>query len=411
MSAIKINPSKVGGTVKISGSKNSALPIIVGSLLNKKKTVLTNVPDIKDINELVAILEFLGCTIKRKRNKMIILPTLENKFILHESCKTFRASYYLMGLYLAIFNHVKIYLPGGCNIGTRPIDFHLMGFEALGAKYEIKDNIIEIALIRPTANVITLPKKSLGATVNLILLASSIEGVTTINNISLEPELIDFINFMKKLGVEIFQEGTSIYIKGGKLVNKKTKYSIIPDRVEAATFISLGLITNRIKVKNINVEHLRNFINPLIKNGADLTIQKKSIISSKSVITPFDILSAEYPNLSTDIFPLLIPVMLNIDGKCKIIETIYENRFEVCNQLLNLGANIETNNNECIIYNYTKKDYREATATDLRCAASLLIFSISLNKKTTINDIDVITRGYENIYSKIKKLGVVFELE
>ncbi len=394
----------------MSGSKNSALPIIVGALLNKNKTVLTNVADIKDIDELLSILNFLGCKIKKKKEKLIIYPQIDNKDILHPSCKEFRASYYLMGLYLAIFNHVKIYLPGGCNIGKRPIDFHLLGFEALGCKYIIKDNIIEIALIRPTATVINLPRKSLGATVNLILLASSIEGLTTINNISLEPELSDFINFMIKLGVDIKQEGSSIFINGGNLINKKVKYKIISDRVEAATFISLGLITNKIKVKNVNKNHLENYLYPLQKHNANLKINKNSVVSKKSSITALNILSADYPYLSTDIFPSLIPVMAYSNKTCRVKETIYENRFEVCNQLSLLGVNVRVMNNECIINGNKIVENNIVKASDLRCAASLLIYAISTNREIIIENFDIITRGYSNILSKLDKLNVKYEI-
>lgn len=410
MNSIKIFPSKVKGTVKISGSKNSALPIIVGALLNKNKTILTNVADIKDIDELLKILNFLGCKIKKKKNKLIIYPFLINKDILHEACKTFRASYYLMGLYLAIFNHVKIFLPGGCSIGDRPIDYHLMGFEALGAKYEIQNDVIEVALIRPTAATIHLPKKSLGATVNLILLASSIEGLTTINNISLEPELLDFINFMKVIGVDIFYEGTSVYINGGKTINKKIKYKIIPDRIEAATFISLGLITNKIKVKNINKSHLQNYLKPLKKNNANLIISSDYIVASKSKIKGFNITSGEYPLLSTDTFPLLLPVMAYATKESKIKETIYESRFEVCHQLEKLGVNIKVRNNECIVKGIRYTNNNEATSTDLRCAASLLIYAISTNKEITIHNFDIITRGYSNILDKLDKLNVRYKI-
>lgn len=410
MNSIKIYPSKVRGSVKVSGSKNSALPIIVGALLNKEKTILTNVADIKDIDELLKILEYLGCNILRRKEKLIINPGFENKDILHPSCKEFRASYYLMGLYLAIFNHVKIYLPGGCNIGSRPIDYHLMGFEELGCKYIIKDNIIEIALIRPKASTINLPKKSLGATVNLVLLASSIEGLTTINNISLEPELIDFINFMKKIGLDIQLNGTTLLINGGKIINKKVKYKIISDRIEAATFISLGLITNKIKVKNVNKFHLENYLYPLKKNGAYLDIKKRSVIAKESRVSSMNILSAEYPNLSTDIFPVVIPILAYCSGECRIKETIYEQRFEVCNQLSKLGVNVRVMNNECIINGINDNNTSKAKATDLRCAASLLIFAISTNREIIIENFDVITRGYSNILSKLDKLHIKYEI-
>ncbi|MFI3329473.1 MAG: UDP-N-acetylglucosamine 1-carboxyvinyltransferase [bacterium] len=410
MKTIKIRPSTVKGTIKINGSKNSALPIIVGALLNNKKVKLKNIPDIKDINELIQIIEYLGATIKRKRNTLKITPKIQNKEILHESCKTFRASYYLMGLYLALFNHVKIYLPGGCNIGKRPIDFHLMGFEALGAKYKITDNIIEIALIRPTNAKITLPKKSLGATINLILLASRIEGLTTINNISLEPELIDFVNFMKKMGLKIYIEGTSVYIYGKSYLNKKIKYKIIPDRIEASTFICLGLVTNKVKVKKININHLNNILLPLKQSKANIKITKNSVTTRKSRINGMKIISAEYPKLSTDIFPLLLPVMAYSKDACKITETIYENRFEVCNELIKLGVNIEINNSDCLITGNKETITNEVSATDLRCAASLLIYAISTNKDIIIDNFNIIERGYENILKKLDILHVNYEV-
>lgn len=410
MNSIKINPSNVKGTIKISGSKNSALPIIVGALLNNKKVVLKNVPKIKDIGELISIITFLGGNIKRKRNTLIIKQNLIKKDILHESCKTFRASYYLMGLYLALFNHVKIYLPGGCNIGARPIDYHLMGFEALGAKYTITDNIIEIALIRPTNATINLPKKSLGATVNLILLASKIDGLTTINNISLEPELLDFINFMKKMNFNIHVEGTSVYVYGNSHKCKKVKYKIIPDRIEASTFISLGLINGKIKVKNINTKHLQNIIKPLKEANASIKCSKNTVTTRKSSINAMNILSAEYPRLSTDIFPVLLPVMAYSKDICRIKETIYENRFQVCEELIKLGVNITINSNECIVKGKTDSKINVATATDLRCAASLLIYAISLNEEIIINSFNIIERGYEDILNKLDKINVKYTI-
>lgn len=407
LSIVKIKPSKLKRKIKVNGSKNSALPIIVASLLNKNTITLTNIANIKDINELISICNDLGANIKRKNNKLIIKPNLINKDVLHESTKTFRASYYLMGLYLALFNHVKIYLPGGCNIGKRPIDFHLKGFIQLGCKYEIKDDIIEIALIQPKPAVITLPKKSLGATVNLVLLASRIDGITTINNISLEPELIDFINFMKKQGVSIQQEKTTLYIKGSNFINKKVKYKVIPDRIEASTFICLGLITNRIKITNFKKEHLNNILTPLINSKANIKVNKYSIIAKKSNIKKLEILSAEYPHLSTDIFPLLIPVMAYSTQECRIKETIYENRFEIAHQLESLGVNIRIQNNECIINSFNDNNNDTATATDLRCAASLLIYALSKDKEITIKNFDIIYRGYSSI---LKRLNVNYEI-
>ncbi len=408
---MKIKPSNIKGSVKVSGSKNASLPIIVGSLLNKNKTVLKNIPNIKDIDELITISTYLGANITKKKSKLVIKPNMINKDILHTSCKSFRASYYLMGLYLALFNHVKIYLPGGCNIGSRPIDYHLAGFEALGAKYKIIDDIIEIALIRPKATTINLPKKSLGATVNLILLASSIKGLTTINNIPSDPELVDFIYFMKASGLDIIYEGNSVYINGGPLINKKHTYKVIPDRIEASTFICLGLITNKLKIKNINIEHLNNIIKPLLKRNANIKIKRNSVVARKSNIEQLEILSGNYPKLSTDIFPLILPVMAYSNYKCKLKETIYESRFEVCNELSKLGVNIETNKNECIIYKTHNSYIDNCTATDLRCAASLLIYAISTNREISINNIEIIHRGYSNLYSKLNRIGLSYTIE
>ncbi len=377
--------------------------------MNKQKVTLKNVPKIQDINELLKIISYLGTDVKKRGNKLIIKPNLKNKDILYEECKNFRASYYLMGLYLAKYNHVKIYLPGGCNIGKRPIDFHLQGFEALGCKYKIDKDVIEIALIRPTPAIINLPKKSLGATVNLILLASAIEGETTINNISQEPELVDFINFMIKQGTDIILNENTIKIKGSK-INKKTKYSIIPDRIEASTFICLGLITNKIKVKKINKKHLDNIVKPLLKNNANIKVGLNSIIATKSTIKGFKILSAEYPNLSTDIFPVLIPVMAYGKNTSTIKETIYESRFDVATELSKLGVNIKIVNNECHILGINETEDNTCKATDLRCAASLLIYAISTKKEIIINNFDIINRGYTDILNKLKKINVQYEV-
>lgn len=410
MNSIKIKPSKVKGSVKISGSKNSALPIIVGALMNQRKVTLKNIPKIQDIDELISISQSLGSKVKRCKDTLIIKNNLQNKDILYESCKKFRASYYLMGLYLAKFNHVKIYMPGGCNIGKRPIDYHLQGFEALGCKYKITGDIIEIALIRPTPCTISLPKKSLGATVNLVLLASCIEGQTTIKNISLEPELIDFINFMKIQGVNLELDDTTLKIYGVKNISKKVKYTIIPDRIEASTYLCLGLITNKIKIKKINKEHLQNIIAPLKENNAKIIENKNSLIVKKSKIKPFKILSAEYPKLSTDIFPMLIPIFAFSKGRSTIKETIYENRFEVARELSKIGVKIKIVNNECHVLGIEDCTNNECCATDLRCAASLLIYAISSKKEIIINNFDIINRGYSDILSKLNSLGVKFEI-
>ncbi len=409
MNSIKIKPSNIRGSIKVSGSKNSALPIIVGALLNEKNVVLSNVANISDINELLSIITDLGCACKFKRDKLKInCSGLLNKDILYDSCKKIRASYYLMGLYLAKYNHVKIKLPGGCDIGERPIDYHLMGFEALGCKYKINDDVIEIALIRPTPAVINLPKKSLGATINLVLLASSIEGKTIINNISIEPELIDFLDFMINQGVDIVKKGNTLIINGGKRINKKVKYKIIPDRIEASTFICLGLITNKIKIKNINIKHLRNLTSILLKSNAKLKIGKKNITAYNSKMSNINVTSGEYPMLSTDIFPMLLPVMA-YTTKSSLKETIYESRFSVANELTKLGVNINIINNECFVNGIETSNSNICEATDLRCAASLLIFAISLNKDVVINNFDLINRGYSDILRKLSKIGVEYE--
>ena len=407
---IKIKKSRVRGEVNIDGSKNSALPIICASLLNEGITKLENVPNIKDINELLGIIDFLGCNINLKNNTLILKPHLENKDILHESCKDFRASYYLMGVYLALFNHVKIYLPGGCRIGKRPIDFHLAGFEKMGATYQIIDDYIDIKMDHPHSAKITLPKKSLGATVNLSLVAAKLDGITVIENISLEPEVLDFISFLTSLGINIIRKKDTLYIKGQKQILKNVCYSIIPDRIEASTYISLGLLTDGIKINNINPNHLKNILVPLINNGADIKVTNDTIIVGKSQINGFNIISSEYPALSTDIFPVLIPIMAHCKGLSTITETIYENRFMVCDELKKLGVDIEVTGNKCTIKGLIDTKNITACATDLRCAAALVLYAISAKKDIVIENIDVIERGYAHIYDKLKKLHVKFKV-
>ncbi|MFI3284504.1 MAG: UDP-N-acetylglucosamine 1-carboxyvinyltransferase [Erysipelotrichaceae bacterium] len=411
MKKILIKNSNIYGNVKIDGSKNSALPIICASLLTDKKTTLYNIPNIIDVNNLITISNKVGANIKRKGNKLIIKPRLEKTDLLDPMCKTFRASYYLMGVYLALFKHATIYLPGGCSIGKRPIDYHLLGFEKLGADYEIIDDYIDIKIINPKPANIVLPKQSLGAAINIALVASKINGTTTIQNISKEPEMIDFINFMNIMGNDLKIDGTTLYINGSyKDLNNKNNYQIIPDRIEAATYLALGLITDSVKIKYKGTLYLDNFLTPLINNGAIFKRDKQSITACKSTIQGFSITSGNYPLLSTDIFPLLLPIFAYSKGTSTLIETIYEDRFKVCEELQKIGVNIIIEKNKCTISDI-KLNYKlnVVKAHDLRCAASLLIYSIAKKEDIIIENIDIIERGYSNIYNKLKKIGLVYE--
>ena len=410
MKKITIYPSKIRGSVRISGSKNASLPIIAATLVTTHKAVLKNVPKITDVIDLISILNKTGSNCLLKKNKLVIKSACEEGLLLFDEVKKFRASYYLMSVYLALFNKVTIYAPGGCTIGARPINFHLEGFLKAGCEIIRNDEIIEIKAEKLKPFIYEIPKKSLGTTVNLMILASKIEGKTILRNVSSEPEVDDLIKYLNKGTSSVFRYKNDLIIYGSKEFVEKIKHKVIPDRIEAFTFICIGLNSRKLKVKNINLMHLKTPLNILLKSGGNIKENKNSVVVKKSSLTPFNVMSGDYPHLSTDQLPLLYPLANRIDGVSHFTEGIFENRFKVCEELLKVNKDIKIVKNEVWIKgNSNNLGNVEFYSSDLRGAASLLIEGI-FNQNITINNLYFLERGYENIYYKLKKIGLRYDV-
>lgn len=407
---MRIYPSKIKGKVKISGSKNAALPIIAASIVLCKKTKLINVPNITDVENLVNILYKIGCKTKLSKNKLILNSNVNQGELLFEEIKKFRASYYLMSVYLTLFNEVKIYSPGGCNIGKRPIDFHLEGFKSAGCIIEHEEDVIFIKANKLHPFIYKIPKKSLGATVNLLILGSKIKGMSIIQNASTEPEIDDLISYINKGYSKAYRDGGDIIILGNDKVKPYIKHKIFPDRIECFTYMCIGLNSEKLLIKNIKINNLRIPIKCLKDVGANIKCKKNSLIIKKSKLQPINIDSGDYPKLSTDQMPLLYPIFMRVNDKSTFTEGIFEDRFLVCEELRKINKNIVIDNNRVLISGLCDNGSYDLYPKDLRAAACLLIEGM-INQNSTINNLYYLERGYDDIYKKLQKIGLNFKLE
>lgn len=403
-------PSRIKGSVKISGSKNAALPIIAASLVSSHKTILKNVPSISDIKNLITVLEKVGCKCEFKNKKLSIISHCENMILDFNEIKKFRASYYLMSVFLTLFNTVSIVLPGGCNIGNRPIDFHLKGFEAAGCECSISDNIVNISAKKLNPFIYKLPKKSLGATVNMIILGSKINGKSVIENASTEPEIDDLITFINKSNSHVYRMKDDIVIFGNNTFVNKITHKIIPDRIEAFTYVCIGANSNKLTIRNINLDHLSVPLKYMKEANLNYKVKRNSLIVYKSSLKPINAVSGHYPHLSTDQMPLMYPLFTRVDGVSVFKEEIFDERFMVCEELKKTGANIIIKNNMVYILGQGNLKGNNFFSTDLRCAASLLIECI-INGNSTLYNLDYLERGYDLVYKKLKKIGLKYKIE
>jgi UDP-N-acetylglucosamine 1-carboxyvinyltransferase len=403
-------PSEIKGVVKISGSKNAALPIIAASLVSADEVLLKNVPNISDIKNFLEILNDIGATLKFSNNKLRIGTTINYKELLFENVKEFRASYYLMSVFLILFGKVKIYYPGGCNIGSRPINFHIEGFKKAGCDVSIDGDVIYITADKTKPFIYKMPKKSLGTTVNLVIIASKIKGTSIIKNASTEPEIDDLISFLNKGNCKIYRSKNDIVIEGGIRKIRTIKHKIIPDRIETFTYMVIGLFSKKLIVKNINSQHLKMPIYYLKKANADIVVRKNKVTIKASKLNNIIVNSGDYPALSTDQMPLLYPVFCRVSGTSIFTEGIFDGRFKVCEELKKNSSQIVIDGSKVFITGSENLINNEYSATDLRGAASLLIECIS-NVGSSITNLHYLERGYDDIYNKLKKIGLNFKLE
>ena len=415
MKILKIHGGKeLEGKIKISGAKNSAVALLPATILCDDTVTLHNVPDISDVDALVDILNYLGAKVDNYEEESYRIDTkqMQNREIIEEMSNKLRASYYFMGALLGKYKKAVVSYPGGCSIGSRPIDLHLKGFESLGAKIKYEENNIIISAEELKGSNIYLDFASVGATINIMFAAVKAEGTTIIDNAAREPEIVNIAMFLNSMGAKITGAGTStIRIKGVKNMHSSV-HEVIPDRIEAGTYIMIGACACKsLVVENIIPEHLEALTQKLLEMGVDLKIEDESIyVSNKNKLKAVKIKTQVYPGFPTDMQQIMSSLMTTAEGRSVIEETIYENRFQNLYEIKKMGANVEINSNKGYIFGPTKLRGKTVNATDLRAGASLVLAALIAEGTTTINNADYILRGYEHITEKLTSLGAKIEL-
>lgn len=405
---------KLSGTIRISGAKNSAVALIPAALLSDESVTIDNVPDISDISVLSDTIKYLGGKVERKDGLFkMSLENLENKPIIKNYASKLRASYYFMGALLGKYKKVEIYFPGGCSIGARPINLHLKGFEALGAKIQEEDDHYIIEAERLIGNHVYLDVSSVGATINIMLAAVKAEGETVIENAAKEPEIVNIATFLNNMGAKIKGAGTSeIRINGVDYLGSCFS-EVIPDRIEAGTYLIAGaLMGENLKLENIISEHIESLIFKLKEAGCKMQIKNDSItISATENLKPVDVKTLVYPGFPTDLQQPITTFLTYCNGTSSVIETIWENRFQNVKYLNKMGANINIKGDEIFINGKTSLHGAEVVATDLRAGACLIIAGLTATGTTVIKNVEHVLRGYENIIEKLSKVGAKIELK
>lgn len=414
MKKLKITgANKLSGTIRIGGAKNSAVALIPAAILANDDVTICNVPEITDTDALVEILEYLGAKVTRASESLVINPTDVKVLDIPEVLsKKLRASYYFLGALLGKYKHAEMSFPGGCSIGERPINLHLKGFEALGAKVTVDKNKYIIDAEELKGAKIYLDIASVGATINIMLASVYAKGETVIDNAAKEPEIVNVATFLNSMGAKISGAGTStIRIKGVNSL-KGGFTEVIPDRIEAGTYILAGaLCGDNLKIDNIIPEHIESLTSKLREMGVRMEKSYDSIVvSSVETLKPTNIETAVYPGFPTDLQQPFMVLLTQASGKSEVEENIWENRFMQVPYLNKMGANIKVKGNVSIIEGKTDLRGNEVVATDLRAGACMVLAALTANGTTTIQDVGHILRGYENIVGKLKNVGADIEL-
>ena len=401
--------NKLKGQIKISGSKNASLPILAATILSDRKVILKNLPKVRDIETMVSLLRSLGSEIKINKDKLIIQNTKQRKkFASYNLVKTMRAGILVLGPLLAKFGYAKVSLPGGCAIGTRPINIHLKALSKLGVNYKInKGYVIANAPNGLVGDKIHFPKISVGATENLIIAASLATGTTKLSNCAIEPEINDLINFLNKMGCNIrWISKRTIKVVGVSRLNE-TSHSVMFDRIEAGTYlIAAALTEGNLKIQNIDPKIIKTEIDILKKIGLKISIKKNEIhVVGKKKIKSLNIKTAPYPGFPTDLQAQIMVLMCKANKRSIIQENIFENRFMHVSELNRMGAKISIDGNKAMIEGKINFESAELMATDLRASVSLILAALTAKGKSVINRIYHLDRGYEKIEKKLKNVG------
>ncbi|EAI2852170.1 UDP-N-acetylglucosamine 1-carboxyvinyltransferase [Campylobacter jejuni] len=400
----------LSGNVTISGAKNAALPLIVSSILAKNEVKINNVPNVTDIKTLISLLENLGAKVNFQNNSALLnTNTLNQTIAKYDIVRKMRASILTLGPLLARFGHCEVSLPGGCAIGQRPIDLHLLALEKMGANIQIKQGYV-VASGNLKGNEILFDKITVTGSENIIMAAALAKGKTKLLNVAKEPEVVQLCEVLKDAGLEIKGIGTDeleIYGSDGELLEFK-EFSVIPDRIEAGTYLCAGAITNsKITLDKVNATHLSAVLAKLHQMGFETLIAEDSItLLPAKEIKPVEIMTSEYPGFPTDMQAQFMALALKANGTSIIDERLFENRFMHVSELLRMGADIKLNGHIATIVGGKELNAADVMATDLRASSALILAALAAKGTSKVHRIYHLDRGYENLEEKFKDLGV-----
>ena len=403
----------LAGEVEIAGAKNAALAILAAAIMTDETVLIENMPDVRDTNVLLEAIQEIGATVERldKSRVKVNGSTITDVSVDYEFIKKIRASYYLLGALLGKYKHAEVPLPGGCNIGSRPIDQHLKGFRALGASVEIRHGAIVTQAERLRGSHIFLDMVSVGATINIMMAASLASGRTIIENAAREPHVVDVANFLNSMGANIKGAGTDVIRIRGVEKLHKTEYSIIPDQIEAGTFMFAAAATRGdVLVKNVIPKHLEATTAKLEEIGCEVREFDDAVrvIASKD-LRRTHVKTLPYPGYPTDMQPQIAATLAMAKGTSIVTESIFENRFKYVDELSRMGANIKVQGNTAIIDGVGCLTGARVSASDLRAGAALVIAGLAAEGITIVDDIVYIQRGYEDCEVKLRNLGAEIE--
>ena len=401
------------GEVEIGGAKNAALAIIAAAIMTDETVTIENLPDVRDINVLLDAMQEIGADVIRedRHTARINGGKIGAHSVDYEFIKKIRASYYLLGALLGKYKEASVPLPGGCNIGSRPIDQHIKGFEALGATVEIERGFINAKAERLHGAHIYLDMESVGATINIMMAAAMAEGNTVIENVAKEPHVVDVANFLNSMGANIKGAGTDVIrIKGVKKLHR-TEYSIIPDQIEAGTFMFAAAATGGdVLVKNIIPKHMEGASAKLIEMGCIIEEYDDALrVIGRKPLRPTRVKTAPYPGFPTDMQPQIAVTLALAEGTSTVTESIFENRFKYVDELARMGANIKVEGNRAVVMGVEKFTGARVSAPDLRAGAALVIAGLAADGITIVDDIHYVQRGYERFEEKMQGLGAKME--
>ena len=401
------------GEVEIGGAKNAALAIIAAAIMTDETVIIDNLPDVRDINVLLDAMEEIGANVTRVDRHTVRINggKIGAHSVDYEFIKKIRASYYLLGALLGKYKEASVPLPGGCNIGSRPIDQHIKGFEALGAVVEIERGFINTKAEHLHGAHIYLDMESVGATINIMMAAAMADGNTVIENVAKEPHVVDVANFLNSMGANIKGAGTDVIrIKGVKKLHR-TEYSIIPDQIEAGTFMFAAAATKGdVLVKNVIPKHMEAASAKIMEMGCIVEELDDAIrVIGRSSLKPTRVKTLPYPGFPTDMQPQIAAALALADGTSTVTESIFENRFKYVDELARMGANIKVEGNRAVVMGVERLTGARVSAPDLRAGAALVIAGLAAEGITIVDEIQYVQRGYERFEEKLQGLGAKIE--